>query len=89
MTAGPVGSRAVQWRSNGCCGVRRAAPPAETPYPVGAGVRHREWGEGTVLQAEADRITVLFASAGYRTLSLESLREQHLVEKIAGSGFAG
>lgn len=64
--------------------VRRDPRPSGGAFPVGSTVRHREWGEGTVLQAEADRITVLFASTGYRTLSLEAVREQSLIEKTAG-----
>ncbi|MYR45948.1 DUF3553 domain-containing protein, partial [Streptomyces sp. SID5910] len=44
-----------------------------SPYRVGAQVRHGEWGEGTVLSEDGDRITVLFDRAGYRTLSLEAL----------------
>lgn len=36
-------------------------------------VRHREWGEGTVISVESDRMTVFFASEGYRVLSLEAL----------------
>ncbi|MDT0612530.1 RecQ family ATP-dependent DNA helicase [Streptomyces lancefieldiae] len=47
--------------------------PSASAYPVGAQVRHAEWGEGTVLSEDGDRITVLFDRAGYRTLSLESL----------------
>jgi ATP-dependent DNA helicase RecQ len=47
--------------------------PAASAYPVGAQVRHAEWGEGTVLSEDGDRITVLFDQAGYRTLSLEAL----------------
>jgi ATP-dependent DNA helicase RecQ len=33
-------------------------------------VVHDEWGEGEVLGTEDDRLTVLFAKGGYRTLSL-------------------
>ncbi|MFH8976175.1 RecQ family ATP-dependent DNA helicase [Streptomyces sp. NPDC017890] len=47
--------------------------PSARAYPVGAQVRHAEWGEGTVLSEDGDRITVLFDRAGYRVLSLESL----------------
>ncbi|WP_433501354.1 RecQ family ATP-dependent DNA helicase [Sphaerimonospora sp. CA-214678] len=40
------------------------------PYPLHAGVRHAEWGHGTVMSRESDRITVLFDSVGYKTLAL-------------------
>jgi ATP-dependent DNA helicase RecQ len=49
------------------------AHPAAAAYPVGTEVRHEQWGEGTVLSEDQDRITVLFAQAGYRTLSLDAV----------------
>ncbi|WP_371787779.1 RecQ family ATP-dependent DNA helicase [Streptomyces griseoaurantiacus] len=58
-------------------GTPEAAPhPAAAGYPVGSQVRHDQWGEGTVLSEEGDRITVLFDTHGYRTLSLETLAER-------------
>ncbi|AJP05980.1 ATP-dependent DNA helicase RecQ [Streptomyces cyaneogriseus subsp. noncyanogenus] len=51
----------------------RPRHPAASAFPVGARVRHGEWGEGSVLSEDGDRITVLFDRAGYRTLSLEAL----------------
>jgi len=56
--------------------------PTDGMFRVGAGVRHREWGEGSVLQVEQDRVTVLFASVGYRTLSMQSVQENNLMEAI-------
>jgi ATP-dependent DNA helicase RecQ len=41
------------------------------PWPVGGGVSHREWGDGTVLGYERDLVTVLFESVGYKTLSVD------------------
>jgi ATP-dependent DNA helicase RecQ len=52
----------------------------ETPYPLHATVRHRSWGTGTVLGYEADRMTVLFTSVGYKTLSVASIRRGRLLE---------
>jgi ATP-dependent DNA helicase RecQ len=43
-------------------------------------VRHAEFGEGVVMSAEDDRITVLFAEHGYKTLSLAAVREHDLLE---------
>lgn len=40
-------------------------------YRVGDKVRHEEFGEGLVLNAEGDRVTVAFAKAGVKKLSLE------------------
>lgn len=33
-------------------------------YPVNESVTHREWGSGTVMSVEDDRLTVLFADVG-------------------------
>ncbi|HEX4791414.1 MAG TPA: RecQ family ATP-dependent DNA helicase [Actinospica sp.] len=60
----------------------RDTAPADGAFAVGAAVRHREWGEGTVLQVEQDRVTVLFASVGYRTLSVPAVQENNLVETV-------
>ncbi|MFJ9721954.1 RecQ family ATP-dependent DNA helicase [Streptomyces sp. NPDC101209] len=57
----------------------RPAHPAAPSYPAGALVRHREWGDGTVMSEEGDRITVLFDSMGYRTLSLAAIAGQDLL----------
>ncbi|CAM5712514.1 RecQ family ATP-dependent DNA helicase [Streptomyces canus] len=48
-------------------------------YPAGTRVRHTEWGEGTVMSEEGDRITVLFESMGYRTLSLAAIAGKGLL----------
>ncbi|MEV6041590.1 RecQ family ATP-dependent DNA helicase [Nonomuraea sp. NPDC052116] len=41
--------------------------------PVQARVTHTMWGAGTVMSREHDRITVLFDSVGYKTLSLAAV----------------
>ncbi len=51
----------------------RRAHPAAAAFPVGSAVRHAQWGEGTVLSEDGDRITVLFDRSGYRTLALEAV----------------
>jgi ATP-dependent DNA helicase RecQ len=50
---------------------RRGA--ARAPFPLNAAVTHREWGPGTVMRVEPDRITVLFESVGYKTLALAAI----------------
>jgi ATP-dependent DNA helicase RecQ len=47
-------------------------PPAaaDSPFPVHSKVRHGDWGEGTVMGYEEDRVTVLFDEVGYKTLSV-------------------
>ncbi|MCC8247722.1 RecQ family ATP-dependent DNA helicase [Saccharothrix luteola] len=46
---------------------------ANPEYPAQSRVHHAEWGSGTVVQSEADRLTVLFEQVGYKTLSLEAV----------------
>ncbi|MFI1539658.1 RecQ family ATP-dependent DNA helicase [Streptomyces anandii] len=53
----------------------RPAHPDAARYPVGTRVRHGQWGEGSVLSEDGDRITVLFDEAGYRTLALQALAD--------------
>ena len=36
-------------------------------------VQHREWGVGTVVSVEDDRMTVFFAEQGYRVVAREAL----------------
>ncbi|WP_116051147.1 RecQ family ATP-dependent DNA helicase [Amycolatopsis palatopharyngis] len=55
------------------------AAPADTEFPADSRVRHPEWGQGTVVNQEADRITVLFDDEGYRTLSLAAVHENDLL----------
>ena len=52
---------------------------AAVAYPAGTRVRHTEWGQGTVMSEEGDRITVLFESMGYRTLSLAAITGRGLL----------
>jgi ATP-dependent DNA helicase RecQ len=54
----------------------------DVPYPLDSTVRHREWGEGTVMKVEDDRITVFFESEGYRVLSLDLVGESRLLERV-------
>lgn len=53
-------------------------------YPLQSHVRHDEFGEGTVTDLEEDRITVLFDDAGYKTLSLELVDSDGLLERTDG-----
>jgi len=53
---------------------------ADSPYPVRTRVSHGEFGAGVVTDVEDDRVTVLFEDVGYRTLSLDVVEEQGLLE---------
>ena len=59
------------------------APPtpstSDTPFAVHSKVRHPEWGIGTVMGYEADRMTVLFDSVGYKTLSVPVVLDNDLL----------
>jgi ATP-dependent DNA helicase RecQ len=48
-----------------------------------AEVRHPEFGDGVVMSTEDDRVTVLFREHGYKTLSLDAVRERELLEPAA------
>jgi ATP-dependent DNA helicase RecQ len=49
------------------------------PFPVSSVVRHREWGTGTVMGYERDRVVVLFDNVGYKTLSVPVVRRLGLL----------
>jgi ATP-dependent DNA helicase RecQ len=51
----------------------------EEPYPAHSVVRHRAWGTGTVLGYEDDRMTVLFDTVGYKTLSVAVVMKGNLL----------
>jgi ATP-dependent DNA helicase RecQ len=52
---------------------------ANAPFPLHSTVQHRSWGSGTVLGYEDDRMTVLFDSVGYKTLSVAVVHKQSLL----------
>ncbi|WP_299531718.1 RecQ family ATP-dependent DNA helicase [uncultured Streptomyces sp.] len=47
------------------------ADAAAHPFQPGARVRHGQWGDGSVMSQDGRRLTVLFETVGYRTLSLD------------------
>lgn len=62
--------------------VARSAPAGaerHRPFPVSSVVRHPEWGAGTVMGYERDRVVVLFDDVGYKTLSVPVVRRQGLL----------
>lgn len=44
-----------------------------SPLHVDQGVLHREWGPGTVMGVEPDRVTVFFDGEGYKVVALSAL----------------
>jgi ATP-dependent DNA helicase RecQ len=67
------------------CDAGTSTVTGDRPYPVGAGVAHTEWGDGIVSHYEGDRIVVLFAERGYRTLDLTLVTERGLLGPAAGA----
>ncbi|MDI1464633.1 RecQ family ATP-dependent DNA helicase [Catellatospora sp. KI3] len=51
----------------------------DVPFPPHSKVRHADWGAGTVLGYEKDRMTVLFDEVGYKTLSVPVVQSQRLL----------
>ena len=51
-------------------------------YPPNSPVRHEQWGRGTVVHHEADRLMVLFDDVGYKTLSLDAVRESGVLTPV-------
>ncbi|MBT8225507.1 MAG: ATP-dependent DNA helicase RecQ [Dactylosporangium sp.] len=65
-----------------CAAATEAVPTAVDnlrPFPVTSAVRHAEWGPGTVLAYERDRVVVLFDEVGYKTLSVPIVRDGGLL----------
>ncbi|MEU6405739.1 RecQ family ATP-dependent DNA helicase [Streptomyces sp. NPDC046985] len=61
---------------------RPASPPAgenQHPFAPGTHVRHEHWGQGSVMSEEEERLTVLFDTVGYRTLSLNVVTKNNLL----------
>jgi ATP-dependent DNA helicase RecQ len=60
-------------------GTAQPAAPGTNEFERDSSVRHPEWGHGVVLSVEPDRVTVLFDRHGYRTLSLDAVRDNDLL----------
>ncbi|KES06024.1 ATP-dependent DNA helicase RecQ [Streptomyces toyocaensis] len=62
-------------------GHRDVSPPPGRAkrYEPNERVRHAEWGAGTVMRTEEDRLVVLFEQVGYKTLSLTAVQEGALL----------
>jgi ATP-dependent DNA helicase RecQ len=61
-------------------GLSSEAPVDGTPFPLGARVVHDRWGDGTVQRYEDDKMVVLFDRAGYKTLAVELVVADGLLE---------
>ncbi|WP_307849406.1 RecQ family ATP-dependent DNA helicase [Qaidamihabitans albus] len=54
---------------------------SDAEFPADTRVHHAEWGSGTVVYHEDDRVTILFDDAGYRTLSMPAVRRRRLLTR--------
>ncbi|MET7575395.1 RecQ family ATP-dependent DNA helicase [Streptomyces sp. NPDC005492] len=72
-------------RSNVTTGAVRAAEPVASratddhAYLPGVRVSHGQWGQGEVMSEGDGKITILFESVGYRTLSLAVVTDKQLL----------
>jgi ATP-dependent DNA helicase RecQ len=79
-----------EWERCERCDVdlRRLAPAdgspqvAAAPFAVEDRVAHPSLGEGVVQRVTADTLTILFDTAGYKTLDAELVQEQSLLTKL-------
>ncbi|MFJ8907130.1 RecQ family ATP-dependent DNA helicase [Streptomyces sp. NPDC102351] len=79
-----VCDRQAQAPSITATGRADAAPPAghDGPYEPNDRVEHTDWGAGTVMRLEEDRVVVLFEQVGYKTLSLTAVKEGDLLTEV-------
>ena len=54
------------------------------PFPMGSSVEHSEWGRGSVVDVDDDRVTVFFGDQGYKVLALNAVQERGLLSLAAG-----
>ncbi|MET9223707.1 RecQ family ATP-dependent DNA helicase [Streptomyces sp. NPDC003300] len=80
------GSRARIWRRDRGRPDAGAAAASHGRYAPGVRVLHDKWGQGEVMGVADDTVTVLFESAGYRTLSLSVVLERDLLTPVKGRG---
>jgi ATP-dependent DNA helicase RecQ len=64
------------------CAVPVANHGQPQPFPVSSAVLHPEWGAGTVMGYERDRMVVLFHEVGYKTLSVTIVRQRGLLTTV-------
>jgi ATP-dependent DNA helicase RecQ len=62
------------------CDAGRSRPVVATGiFTPGERVQHHQWGPGLVIEAEADRLIVLFDEYGYRELATQVVSGRHLL----------
>jgi ATP-dependent DNA helicase RecQ len=74
-------------RCDNCDEGRSTAPPpsrGDRAFAAGTRVEHTEWGPGTVLANEGDRLTVLFETVGYKELAADVVLGEDLLTPARG-----
>lgn len=61
-------------------GLVAATAHVERPFPLNMPVMHAKWGMGEVMRYERDTMVVLFETVGYRTLGIELVLANGLLE---------
>jgi ATP-dependent DNA helicase RecQ len=61
---------------------RSATARWDEPFPIGARVASKRWGEGTILRYDQDQVTILFDDHGYRDLLLSIVLEKELLRTV-------
>jgi ATP-dependent DNA helicase RecQ len=70
---------------NACDNCRAGITTEDTsyqPYALGARVAHKEWGEGTVMRYEGDKVVILFDQIGYKTIDIQTALLRKLLQRI-------
>lgn len=57
--------------------------PSNALFPINQRVRHKSWGEGTIMRYESDKVVVLFNQVGYKTLAVAVVAERGLLKPAA------
>jgi len=55
---------------------------ADAPFTQGGRVSHAQWGEGTVMRYEEDKIVVLFDTVGYKSLAVAVVTGRSLLTSL-------
>lgn len=61
-------------------GLSTSGDLGDRQFDTSQSVVHDEFGPGTVMHEEAGRVTVLFDQAGYRTLDVETVLEEKVLD---------
>ena len=54
----------------------------DLPFAIKSRVRHKKWGEGTVMKYEEDKVVVLFEEEGVRSMVTQFVLKNKLLERL-------